>query len=167
MKLYIIKDISQKIGKDKSNVYRYIKRNSIAHTTTRGQTLMYSEQQKNAIISGMTSDSNATVVQRSQQSKTEHDEKTIVVKSLEERIDDLKRQNEILVSQLHQKDREINETHKLIDQEQQLHLSDQKRIKELEQPGKDQKTDTIQNNSVDNQQQNQSKKGFFKRLFGK
>ena len=86
----------------------------------------------------------------------------------------LEQENESLKQQLETKDKQIekllkqNENiQKLVDQEQQLHLSDQKRIEKLEQPDKEQKTDTIQNNSVENRQQNQPKKGFFKRLFDK
>lgn len=86
----------------------------------------------------------------------------------------LEQENQSLKQQLETKDKQIekllkqNENiQKLVDQEQQLHLSDQKRIEKLEQPDKEQKTDTIQNNSVENRQQNQPKKGFFKRLFDK
>lgn len=86
----------------------------------------------------------------------------------------LEQENQSLKQQLETKDKQIekllkqNENiQKLVDQEQQLHLSDQKRIEKLEQPEREQKTDSIQNNSVDNQQQNQSKKGLFKRFFGK
>lgn len=72
-----------------------------------------------------------------------------------------------LQEEVQQLQKKLEQSQRLVDQEQQLHLSDQKRIEKLEQPDKEQKTDTIQNNSVDNQQQNQSKKGFFKRFFGK
>lgn len=85
----------------------------------------------------------------------------------QERIADLKEQNSFYEEQIKALQKQLENSQRLVDQEQQLHLSDQKRIEKLEQPDKEQKTDTIQNNSVDNQQQNQSKKGFFKRFFGK
>lgn len=85
----------------------------------------------------------------------------------QERIADLKEQNSFYEGQIKALQKQLENSQRLVDQEQQLHLSDQKRIEKLEQPDKEQKTDTIQNNSVDNQQQNQSKKGFFKRFFGK
>ena len=85
----------------------------------------------------------------------------------QERIADLKEQNSFYEEQIKALQKQLENSQRIVDQEQQLHLSDQKRIEKLEQPDKEQKTDTIQNNSVDNQQQNQSKKGFFKRFFGK
>lgn len=85
----------------------------------------------------------------------------------QERIADLKEQNSFYEEQIKALQKQLENSQRLVDQEQQLHLSDQKRIEKLEQPDKEQKTDTIQNNSVDNQQQNQSKKEFFKRFFGK
>lgn len=85
----------------------------------------------------------------------------------QERIADLKEQNSFYEEQIKALQKQLENSQRLVDQEQQLHLSDQKIIEKLEQPDKEQKTDTIQNNSVDNQQQNQSKKGFFKRFFGK
>lgn len=85
----------------------------------------------------------------------------------QERIADLKEQNSFYEEQIKALQKQLENSQRLVDQEQQLHLSDQKRIEKLEQSDKEQKTDTIQNNSVDNQQQNQSKKGFFKHLFGK
>lgn len=85
----------------------------------------------------------------------------------QERIADLKEQNSFYEEQIKALQKQLENSQRLVDQEQQLHLSDQKRIEKLEQSDKEQKTDTIQNNSVDNQQQNQSKKGFFKRFFGK
>lgn len=80
-----------------------------------------------------------------------------------------------LEQQLDEKDRQISklqeqniENQKLIDQEQQLHLADQERIKEIEQPEKQNKPTSkeTREETIDNQQQDQPKKGFFKRLFG-
>ncbi|GBD81165.1 hypothetical protein TEHD10_2228 [Tetragenococcus halophilus subsp. halophilus] len=84
-------------------------------------------------------------------------------KHLEEEISFLQQE----VQQLQEK---LEQSQRLVDQEQQLHLSDQKRIEKLEQPDEKEKNESaIQSNSAtDNQQQEeQPKKGFFERLFGK
>lgn len=172
MKLYTIKDISEKTGKDKSNVYRYIKKNSIAHTTIKGQTLMYNEQQKNAIISGMTSKTNATNAQRSQWTE-KYDTRLI----LQKHISDLEKQNKMLIDQLQQKDHEIsaknkqiNEAHRLIDQQQQLNLSTQRFLEQQKSPQAKQqqnKEKESQEPIVNRPKEKTKKKGFFKRLFDK
>lgn len=179
VELYTIKDIAEIVGKDKSNVYRYIKKNAIAHTATRGQTLVYSDAQKNAIVAGLKDISNATNVQRPQRLKNSEVIDSEMTKVLEERISDLKEQNQHLIDQLNEKDQEIhakneqiNEAHKLIDQQQQLNLSTQKLL-------------IPSNNSEDSTQKNDfkgnkdsvkqdtdvanaevSKKSFWKKLFG-
>lgn len=76
-----------------------------------------------------------------------------------------------LEQQLDEKDRQISKlqeqnikNQKLIDQEQQLHLADQERIKEIEWPEK--QNNPTSKETTDNQQKEQPKKSFFKRLFG-
>lgn len=83
-------------------------------------------------------------------------------KHLEEEI-------KFLQQEVQQLQKKLEQSQRLVDQEQQLHLSDQKRIEKLEQPDNKEKDElSEQNNATDNQQQEtQSKKGFFKRLFGK
>lgn len=80
-----------------------------------------------------------------------------------------------LEQQLDEKDKQISklqeqniENQKLIDQEQQLHLADQERIKEIEQPENQNKPTSKETGeeTTNNQQEEQPKKGFFKRLFG-
>ena len=66
-----------------------------------------------------------------------------------------------LIVQLQEK---LEQSQRLVDQEQQLHLSDQKRIEKLEQPVEEDKA--TQDNATDNQKEEQPKKSFFKRLFG-
>lgn len=82
----------------------------------------------------------------------------------EERIADLKEQNSFYKEQIKELQKQLESSQKLIDQEQQLHLSDQKRIEKLEQPGEEDKA--TQENATDNQNEEQPKRGFFKRLFG-
>ena len=63
---------------------------------------------------------------------------------------------------------QLEHSQQLLDHEQQLHLTDQKRIDQLEQPKSEQFTEIHDNhttNDSDNQQEEQPKKGFFKRLF--
>ncbi len=179
MELYTIKDIAEIVGKDKSNVYRYIKKNAIAHTATRGQTLVYSDTQKNAIVAGLKGDTNVTNAQRSHRSEKTTVIETPMAKILEERIADLKEQNTLLIEQLKQKDQEIhakneqiNEAHKLIDQQQQLNLSTQKLL-----ITQDNEESTAQKSDLDtndgNQKQNVDitdeetpQKSFWKKIFG-
>ncbi len=89
------------------------------------------------------------------------------VESLQkDRIKDLQDQNNFYREQIKELQKRLENSQKLVDQEQQLHLSDQKRIEKLEQPAKEEKNAPVQNNTTDNQQKEQPKKGFFKRLFG-
>lgn len=179
VELYTIKDIAEIVGKDKSNVYRYIKKNAIAHTATRGQTLVYSDAQKNAIVAGLKDISNATNAQRPQRLKNSEVIDSEMTKVLEERISDLKEQNQHLIDQLNEKDQEIhakneqiNEAHKLIDQQQQLNLSTQKLLipsnnsedSIQKEDFKENKDSVKQDTDVANAEV--SKKSFWKKLFG-
>lgn len=179
VELYTIKDIAEIVGKDKSNVYRYIKKNAIAHTATRGQTLVYSDAQKNAIVSGLKDISNATNAQRPQRLKNSEVIDSEMTKVLEERISDLKEQNQHLIDQLNEKDQEIhakneqiNEAHKLIDQQQQLNLSTQKLlIPSNNSEDSTQKDDFKENKDSVKQDTDVAnaevfKKSFWKKLFG-
>ena len=86
----------------------------------------------------------------------------------EKRITDLKEQNAFYKEQIHELQKRLENSQKLIDQEQQLHLTDQKRIERIEQPEEEQGDE--QNNPANEQGQHnnqQPKKGLFKRLFGK
>lgn len=176
--LYTIKDIAEIVGKDKSNVYRYIKKNAIAHTATRGQTLVYSDAQKNAIVAGLKDISNATNAQRPQRLKNSEVIDSEMTKVLEERISDLKEQNQHLINQLNEKDQEIhakneqiNEAHKLIDQQQQLNLSTQKLLHTQNVDNDDvqvQEKDLSLNNrkeDVDEIKKDNKPKSFWERLF--
>lgn len=179
VELYTIKDIAEIVGKDKSNVYRYIKKNAIAHTATRGQTLVYSDAQKNAIVAGLKDIYNATNAQRPQRLKNSEVIDSEMTKVLEERISDLKEQNQHLIDQLNEKDQEIhakneqiNEAHKLIDQQQQLNLSTQKLLipsnnsedSTQKDDFKENKDSVKQDTDVANAEV--SKKSFWKKLFG-
>ncbi|MDF8367977.1 helix-turn-helix domain-containing protein [Weissella paramesenteroides] len=179
MGMYTIKDIAEIVGKDKSNVYRYIKKNAIAHTATRGQTLVYSDAQKNAIVAGLKDISNATNAQQPQRLKNSEVIDSEMTKVLEERISDLKEQNQHLIDQLNEKDQEIhakneqiNEAHKLIDQQQQLNLSTQKLlIPSNNSEDSTQKDDFKENKDSVKQDTDVAnaevfKKSFWKKLFG-
>ncbi|MBU7449261.1 hypothetical protein LL936_10995 [Levilactobacillus brevis] len=104
--------------------------------------------------------------------------KSLNVSLLQEKISSqLEQENQSLRQQLETKDKQIEKLlnqnehiQKLVDQEQQLHLSDQKRIDQLEQPENEQSSTNQHNsqvmNSSDNEQEEQPKQGFFKHLFG-
>ena len=99
----------------------------------------------------------------------------LLVNLLKENNSNLKDENKFLKEQikdlqlkLSQEQTLVGQQQKLIDQEQQLHLADQERIKEIEQPKKQNKPTSKETGeeTTDNQQEEQPKKGFFKRLFG-
>lgn len=177
MKLYSMKDIAEEIGKDKSNVYRYIKRNNIAHTDVKERTLLFNTTQKNTIIKGMTSNSNDDVAQRpqhdqynEQHSKTDNNTDQIIA-AMQDNIKNLKEQNALLAKQLESKDKQLDEAQKLIDQQQQLNLSTQRlltqqnepqEVKQQSQKNTEQTQESEENNDY---QKKATKKGFFKRLF--
>lgn len=105
--------------------------------------------------------------------------KGLNVSLLQEKItSQLEQENQSLRQQLETKDKQIEKLlnqnehiQKLVDQEQQLHLADQKRIDQLEQPENEQTGTKQQDNQATNDNNKQPeetpKKGFFKRLFGK
>ena len=180
MKLYSMKDIAEEIGKDKSNVYRYIKKNNIAHTDVKERTLLFNATQKNAIVKGMTSNSNDDVAQRAQHDKhnEQHSETDNnadrIIAAMQDNIKNLKEQNTLLAKQLESKDKQLDEAQKLIDQQQQLNLSTQRLLTQQNEPQEvKQQTQTTQKNTEQTQeskknnddQKNTKKKGFFKRIF--
>lgn len=179
MKLYSMKDIAEEIGKDKSNVYRYIKKNNIAHTDVKERTLLFNATQKNAILKGMTSNSNDDVAQRSQHDQhNEHHSETDntgqIIAAMQDNIKNLKEQNALLAKQLENKDKQLDEAQKLIDQQQQLNLSTQRlltqqsepqEIKQQEHKTSDYETQKEQRNN--DHKDSTAQKGFFGRLFGK
>ena len=124
MKLYSMKDIAEEIGKDKSNVYRYIKKNNIAHNDVKERTLLFNATQKNTIIKGMSSNSNdhvAAVAQHDQHNEhhSEADNNAYqIIAAMQDNIKNLKEQNALLAKQLESKDKQLDEAQKLIDQQQ-------------------------------------------------
>ena len=180
MKLYSMKDIAEEIGKDKSNVYRYIKRNNIAHTDVKERTLLFNTTQKNTIIKGMTSNSNDDVAQRPQHDQhNEHHSETDnntdqIIAAMQDNIKNLKEQNALLAKQLESKDKQLDEAQKLIDQQQQLNLSTQRlltqqnepqSVKQQAQPTQKSTEQAQESEEHSDEQKKASKKGFFKRLF--
>ncbi|KRN80928.1 replication protein B [Ligilactobacillus acidipiscis] len=77
----------------------------------------------------------------------------------------LKEQIKDLQHKLSQEQNLVGQQHKLLDQEQQLHLADQKQITQLKKSETDNQNTKTQTDN--HQQDEQSKKGFFERLFGK
>lgn len=118
-----------------------------------------------------------SVRHRSKETKQQRN-KSLNVSLLQEKItSQLEQENQSLRQQLEIKDKQIEKLlnqnehiQKLVDQEQQLHLADQRRIDQLEQPTNEQSGTNQHNsqttNSSDKQQEKQPKKGFFNRLFG-
>ncbi|WP_285299854.1 hypothetical protein [Lactiplantibacillus plantarum] len=180
MKLYSMRDIAEEIGKDKSNIYRYIKKNNIAHTDVKERTLLFNTTQKNTIIKGMTSNSNDYVAQRSQHEQhnerhSETDNNTDqIIAAMQDNIKNLKEQNALLTKQLESKDKQLDEAQKLINQQQQLNLSTQRlltqqnesqEVKHQTQTTQKVTEQTQESEENNDDQKRDTKKGFFKRLF--
>src|SRR5699024_2852197 len=127
MKLYSMKDIAEEIGKDKSNVYRYIKKNNIAHNDVKERTLLFNATQKNTIIKGMSSNSN------DHHSEADNNAYQIIA-AMQDNIKNLKEQNVLLAKQLESKDKQLDEAQKLIDHQQQLNLSTQRLLTQHNEP---------------------------------
>ncbi|WP_235526906.1 DUF536 domain-containing protein [Companilactobacillus futsaii] len=175
-----MKDIAEEIGKDKSNVYRYIKKNNIAHTDVKERTLLFNATQKNSIVKGMASNPNDDVAQRSQHAQHNEYHSEInnntdqIIAAMQDNIKNLKEQNALLAKQLESKDKQLDEAQKLIDQQQQLNLSTQRLLTQQNEPQEvKQQTQTNQKSTEqaqkpeenNNYQKKATKKGFFKRLF--
>lgn len=175
MKLYSMRDISEEVGKDKSNVYRYIKKHNIAHTDVKERTMLFNATQKNLILKGMTGESMAHVTQRSQHvphneyKEEESNNARQVIAAMQANIENLKEQNALLAKQLESKDKQLNEAQKLVDQQQQLNLSTQRLLTQHEelQPQTTQETteQAQQPEENNNYQKKVTKKSFFKSLF--
>lgn len=174
-----MKDIAEEIGKDKSNVYRYIKKNNIAHTDVKERTLLFNATQKNTIVKGMSGSSNDDVAQRSQHDQHNEYHSEInnntdqIIAAMQDNIKNLKEQNALLAKQLESKDKQLDEAQKLIDQQQQLNLSTQRLLTQQSEPQevkqqaqtKQKGTDQAQPTENNEYQKKATKKGFFKRLF--
>ncbi|MBF7126203.1 hypothetical protein ITR00_09305 [Pediococcus pentosaceus] len=170
MKLYSMRDIAEEVGKDKSNVYRYIKKHNIAYTDVKERAMLFNATQKNSIVKGMTGESISNVAQRSQ--RTQHNEDknqkdndtSQVIAAMQANIENLKEQNTLLVKQLESKDKQLNEAQKLVDQQQQLNLSTQHLLNQQNEPS-EVKQQTQQPEENNDYQKKATKKSFFKRLF--
>ncbi|WP_258089066.1 DUF536 domain-containing protein [Weissella fangxianensis] len=170
MKLYSMRDIAEEVGKDKSNVYRYIKKHNIAYTDVKERAMLFNATQKNSIVKGMTGESISNVAQRSQ--RTQHNEDknqkdndtSQVIAAMQANIENLKEQNTLLVKQLESKDKQLNEAQKLVDQQQQLNLSTQHLLNQQNEPS-EVKQQTQQPEENNDYQKKTTKKSFFKRLF--
>ena len=159
MKLYSMKDIAEEIGKDKSNVYRYIKKNNIAHNDVKERTLLFNATQKNTIIKDMSSNSNdhvAAVAQHDQHNEhhSEADNNAYqIIAAMQDNIKNLKEQNVLLAKQLESKDKQLDEAQKLIDHQQQLNLSTQRLLPQHNEPqAVKQQTQTKQKSTAQVQQ---------------
>nr|WP_168940466.1 hypothetical protein [Pediococcus pentosaceus] len=165
-----MRDIAEEVGKDKSNVYRYIKKHNIAYTDVKERAMLFNATQKNSIVKGMTGESISNVAQRSQ--RTQHNEDknqkdndtSQVIAAMQANIENLKEQNTLLVKQLESKDKQLNEAQKLVDQQQQLNLSTQHLLNQQNEPS-EVKQQTQQPEENNDYQKKATKKSFFKRLF--
>lgn len=115
--LYTIRQIADIAGVSKVTMYRYITENSFHETLMKRNAKMYDETTKNLILKGFSS--------RTVSSDSETDETVDVTTNL------LKDQVKNQQLQLAEKDEQIKQLHKLLDQQQQLSLQDKNQVKEL------------------------------------
>lgn len=175
-----MKDIAEEVGKDKSNVYRYIKKHNIAHTDVKERAMLFNAIQKKSIVKGMTGESTSNVAQRVQHTQHNEDKNqknndtNQVIAAMQANIENLKEQNALLVKQLESKDKQLNEAQKLVDQQQQLNLSTQRLLTQQNEPPEvkqqaqsPQESNEQTQHSEENKdyQKKATKKSFFKRLF--
>ena len=175
-----MRDIAEEVGKDKSNVYRYIKKHNIAYTDVKERAMLFNATQKNSIVKGMTGESISNVAQRAQhtqhnEDKNQEDNDTNqVIAAMQANIENLKEQNALLAKQLESKDKQLNEAQKLVDQQQQLNLSTQRlltqqnkppEVKQQTQSPQESNEQTQQPEDNNDYQKKATKKNFFKRLF--
>ncbi|MHC5250578.1 hypothetical protein [Enterococcus sp. LJL90] len=115
--LYTIRQIADIAGVSKVTMYRYITENSFHETLMKRNAKMYDETTKNLILKGFSS--------RTVSSDLETAETVDVTTNL------LKDQVKNQQLQLAEKDEQIKQLHKLLDQQQQLSLQDKNQVKEL------------------------------------
>ena len=113
-----LKEIADDLKIDKQKIYRFVKKNHINEVYQKRSVMYYDEVAQTLI-------------------KTAFADKDYINKSHHNRNDDVVndaflKQLELLRNQLSEKDRQIAELHKIIDQEQQLNARNQQKIEMLE-----------------------------------
>lgn len=143
--LYSQKDIADKLGIDKNKIYRYINNHHIKEYSKERSKLLYTEQQTNRIIKAFSNESETE--------RVAHENSLLL-----DQIDTLK-------NELKQKNAEINQLQKLLDQQQQLNLSNQ-RLLEQQNTQIDVDTPPTQENGTQTPHEAHKAKGsLWRRLF--
>lgn len=113
-----IREIADIAGVSKATMVRFIKDNRFTESSTVNRAKVYDDSSVNTIIKAFQS--------KNVESQFTDDESiNPYTKSLEERVRDLQKMNDILYSQLLAKDKQIADLQKLTDQQQQLSLQQQ------------------------------------------
>lgn len=161
---YTMQELANIIGVNKSTIFRYLKKESIAPATTNRNTNYYS----------------ATVLQHLKQhfqdhsqKETKHDQLIAIqqqqIRQLQQELDDEKTRAD---EQLHEKDDQIKHLHQLLDQSQQLILNAQEENKKLLPTAVDKhdiqegKYKEQVNQSMDEDNKDSNKKSMWQKLFG-
>lgn len=136
-----LKEIADELKIDKQKVYRYVKKNHIKEAYQKQSVMYYDETAQKLIKSALL-------------------EKECIKEAHQKHINDtvndaLLKQLELLQKQLTEKDKQIADLHKLLDQEQQLNALNQQKIELLE----DSRTELLL------ELEHEQNKSFLQRLF--
>ena len=121
-----IKQLSDEMGVDKQKVYRYIKKNHINEAHQENGVMYYDENVQRQVKSHFTRIELESITSEKALASASFD---VLLKQSEMLKNELEAKNE----QIAQLQKQLEQTHKLIDQEQQLRMAEHQRVLMLEQ----------------------------------
>lgn len=142
-----LKEIADELKIDKQRVYRFVKKNHIKETYQKQSVMYYDETAQELIKSALTEKDHINDAHQNHINDTVNDA--------------LLKQLEVLQNQLTEKDKQIADLHKLIDQEQQLNARNQQKIELLENSKSELLLELAQERELVKAEQS---KGFFDRI---
>lgn len=142
-----LKEIASELKIDKQRVYRYVKKNHIKEVYQKQSVMYYDEIAQELIKSALTEKDHINDAHQNHINDTVNDA--------------LLKQLEVLQNQLTEKDKQIADLHKLIDQEQQLNARNQQKIELLENSKSELLLELAQERELVKAEQS---KGFFDRI---
>jgi len=116
-----MKEIADILGVSKPTLFRFLKANSIQETFKKQNANMYDETTTNLIINGFKQEKENS---RSISSRNDEMDDKLIIDSLKEQIDLLKKHDE-------EQKEQIKKLHELLDQQQQLLLYEQQKSTKL------------------------------------
>lgn len=142
-----LKEIADELKIDKQRVYRYVKKNHIKEAYQKQSVMYYDKTAQGLIKSALTEKDHINDAHQNHINDTVNDA--------------LLKQLEVLQNQLTEKDKQIADLHKLIDQEQQLNARNQQKIELLENSKTELLLELAQERELVKAEQS---KGFFDRI---